>query len=204
MTAGAINTAGYLLEVAGSGTGILSGVVSGSGGLALSGSRLELSGSNTYSGGTWVHFGRLVVDGSITASSGVTVNAGGLLGGSGLVAALGGSGSIDPGGSPGILTAPSLDPTAGLGFNFEFTQVGPPTWGNPAASGNDVLRLQNITTPFTAALSSANAHFRMSGFWHADCFLKIRRTSTPQCCVESVARTAGDDTLGPFTLHTLL
>lgn len=157
MTAGAINTAGYLLEVAGSGTGILSGVVSGSGGLALSGSRLELSGSNTYSGGTWVHSGRLVVDGSITASSGVTVNAGGLLGGSGLVAALGGSGSIDPGGSPGILTAPSLDPTAGLGFNFEFTQVGPPTWGNPAASGNDVLRLQNITTPFTAALSSANA-----------------------------------------------
>ncbi len=156
VTAGAINTAGYLLEVAGSGTGILSGVVSGSGGLALSGSRLELSGSNTYSGETWVHSGRLVVDGSITASSGVTVNAGGSLGGSGLVAALGGSGSIDPGGSPGILTAPSLDPTAGLGFNFEFTQVGPPTWGNPAASGNDVLRLQNITTPFTAALSSAN------------------------------------------------
>ena len=67
MTAGAINTAGYLLEVAGSGTGILSGVVSGSSGLAISGSRLELSGSNTYSGGTWVHFGRLVVDGSITA-----------------------------------------------------------------------------------------------------------------------------------------
>lgn len=67
MTAGAINTAGYLLEVAGSGTGILSGVVSGSSGLALSGSRLELSGSNTYSGGTWVHSGRLVVDGSITA-----------------------------------------------------------------------------------------------------------------------------------------
>jgi len=180
VTAGAINTAGYLLEVAGSGTGILSGVVSGSGGLALSGSLLELSGSNTYSGGTWVHSGRLVVDGSITASSGVTVNAGGSLGGSGLVAALGGSGSIDPGGSPGILTAPSLDPTAGLGFNFEFTQVGPPTWGNPAASGNDVLRLQNITTPFTAALSSANAHFSMPGFRHGFCFSKCVEPARPR------------------------
>lgn len=157
VTAGAINTAGFLLEVAGSGTGIISGVVSGSGGVALSGSRLEMTGTSSYTGGTWVHSGALVVNGSIATSSGVTVNAGGRLGGSGVVAAIAGSGSVDPGNSPGILTAPSVNPSGGLDFNFEFTQLGSPTWGNAAASGNDVLRLTSPTAPFTSALIASNA-----------------------------------------------
>jgi hypothetical protein len=157
VTAGAIDTAGYLLEVAGSGAGVVSGNVSGAGGVALSGTRLELTGTSSYTGGTWVHSGRLVVDGSIAASSGVTVNAAGSVAGSGLVAAIAGSGSVDPGNSPGILTAPSVDPTGGLDFNFEFTQIGSPTWGNASASGNDVLRLQSVTTPFTSPLTAANA-----------------------------------------------
>jgi autotransporter-associated beta strand protein len=157
VTAGAITTAGFLLEVAGSGTGIISGAVSGTGGVALSGSRLEMSGTSNYTGGTWVHAGALVVNGSIATSSGVTVNAGGSLAGSGAVAAIAGSGSIDPGNSPGILTAPSVNPAGGLDFNFEFTQLGSPTWGTATASGNDVLRLQSGTTPFTASLTSGNA-----------------------------------------------
>jgi hypothetical protein len=157
VTAGAITTAGFLLEVAGSGTGIISGAVSGSGGVALSGSRLEMSGTSSYTGGTWVHSGAIVVNGSIATSSGVTVNAGGGLAGSGLVAAIAGSGSIDPGNSPGILTAPSVNPAGGLDFNFEFTQLGSPTWGTATASGNDVLRLQSAATPFTASLTSGNA-----------------------------------------------
>jgi hypothetical protein len=157
VTAGAINTAGFLLEVAGTGTGIISGAVSGSGGVALSSSRLELNGTSGYTGGTWVHSGSLVVNGSITTSSGVTVNAGGAVAGSGRVAAIAGSGSVDPGNSPGILTAPSVNPAGGLDFNFEFTQLGSPTWGTATASGNDVLRLQSATTPFAAALTSANA-----------------------------------------------
>lgn len=157
VTAGAINTAGYLLEVAGSGTAIISGAVSGAGGVALSGARLELGGTSGYTGGTWVHSGSLVVNGSITTSSGVTVNAGGQLAGSGRVAAIAGSGSVDPGNSPGILTAPSVNPASGLDFNFEFTQLGSPIWGTATASGNDVLRLQSATTPFTTALTSANA-----------------------------------------------
>jgi autotransporter-associated beta strand protein len=157
VAAGAINTAGFLLEVAGSGTGVISGAVSGSGGVALSGSRLEMSGTSSYTGGTWVHSGALVVNGSIANSSGATVNAGGSLAGSGLVAAIAGSGSIDPGNSPGILTAPSVNPTGGLDFNFEFTQLGSPTWGTATASGNDVLRLQSATTPLTASLTSGNA-----------------------------------------------
>jgi autotransporter-associated beta strand protein len=157
VTAGAINSAGFLLEVAGSGTGIISGAVSGTGGVALSGTRLEMTGTSSYTGGTWVHSGALVVNGSIASSSGVTVNAGGRLAGSGVVAAIAGSGAVDPGNSPGILTAPSVDPTGGLDFNFEFTQLGSPTWGNAIASGNDVLRLTSPSAPFTASLTSSNA-----------------------------------------------
>lgn len=157
VTAGAINTAGFLLEVAGSGTGIISGAVSGTGGVALSGSRLEMTGTSSYTGGTWVHSGSLVVNGGIASSSGVTVNAGGSLAGSGVVAAIAGAGSVDPGNSPGILTAPSVNPAGGLDFNFEFTQLGSPVWSVATASGNDVLRLTSPTAPFSSSLTSSNA-----------------------------------------------
>jgi len=157
VTAGAINTAGFLLEVAGSGTGIISGAVSGAGGVALSGSRLEMTGTSSYTGGTWVHSGSLVVNGGIATSSGVTVNAGGSLAGSGFVASIAGAGSVDPGNSSGILTAPSVNPAGGLDFNFEFTQLGSPVWGVATASGNDVLRLTSPTAPFSSSLTSGNA-----------------------------------------------
>ncbi|MBM4022330.1 MAG: hypothetical protein FJ284_08835 [Planctomycetes bacterium] len=156
VTAGAINTAGFLLEVAGEGTAIVGGAVSGGGGVALSGTRLELTGTSSYTGGTWAHAGTLVVNGSIAASSGVTVAAAGRLAGSGVVAAIAGAGSVDPGGSAGILTSPSVTPAAGLDFTFEFGQVGSPTWGNAGASGNDVLRLQSGTAPFASALTADN------------------------------------------------
>lgn len=156
VTAGDIDTAGFLLEVAGSGTAIISGDISGTGGAALSGTRLELDGTSSYTGATWVHSGTLVVNGSIATSSGVTVAAGGALAGSGSVPGITGTGSVDPGNSPGILTSPSVDPTGGLDFNFEFTQLESPTWSNSSASGNDVLRLTDASTPFTAALTSSN------------------------------------------------
>jgi hypothetical protein len=156
VTAGSINTNGNVLEIAGSGTARITGAVSGTGGIALSGQRLELSGSSSYTGRTWVHNGTLVVNGTIASTSGVTVDAGASLGGSGLVAAVSGAGSIDPGNSPGILTAPSVNPSGGLDFNFEFTQVGAPNWATGTASGNDVLRLTSGTAPFAASLTSAN------------------------------------------------
>lgn len=68
--------------------------------------------------------------------------------------AVGGAGSINPGNSPGILTAPSVDPTGGLGFNFEFTSLNP-VFSNASASVNDLLRL-TPGTPFSASLSPAN------------------------------------------------
>jgi hypothetical protein len=42
-----------------------------------------------------------------------------------------------------------------MSFVFELTQTGSPTYGNAAASGNDVLRLTD-STPFTLALTSGN------------------------------------------------
>ena len=90
VTAGGITTNGKLLEIAGSGTARITGAVSGTGGLALSGSQLELTGSSTYTGATWVHAGTLVVNGNAAASSGVTVGATATLGGSGSVAAISG------------------------------------------------------------------------------------------------------------------
>jgi autotransporter-associated beta strand protein len=156
VTAGAIATGGKLLEIAGSGTAVIAGVVSGSGGLALSGSRLELTGSSTYTGATWVHAGTLVVNGHAAASSGVTVDASATLGGSGVVAAIGGAGTVAPGNSPGILTAPSVDGSGGLDFAFEFTGTGSPAYGTGTASVNDVLRLTG-TAPFTQVLTPASA-----------------------------------------------
>jgi len=79
VTAGAVNTgtAGFLLEIDGSGTARFTGTISGSGGIALTGQRVELSGSNTYAGSTWVHEGELAAAaGSLAATSSITVEAG--------------------------------------------------------------------------------------------------------------------------------
>jgi autotransporter-associated beta strand protein len=149
-----INSNGKLLEITGAGTNRITGNMSGAGGLAVSGGRLEVTASNSYTGATWVHGGRLVVNGRIDSSSGVRVGAYGSLGGSGRVAAISGSGSIDPGNSPGILTAPSVDPTGGLDFNFEFTGLSP-VYSDAFNSVNDLLRLTSAT-PFTASLSTFN------------------------------------------------
>ena len=115
-----------------------------------------LAGNNTYSGATTVSGGSLVINGAV-ASTSVVVD--GKLSGSGVMAnaTLSGSGSINPGNSPGVMTAAATNPTGGLDYNFEFT-VGnaQPTWNAPTASGNDVLRLTTITTPFTASLSASN------------------------------------------------
>jgi autotransporter-associated beta strand protein len=138
---------------------IMSGVISNpnSGGLTKTGlGTLALTAANTYSGTTSVNAGTLLVSGSIVNSSGVTVNSGATLGGSGRVSAITGAGLVSPGNSPGILTATSADLSSGLDFAFEFTQAGEPTWSSTTASGNDLLRLTNTTTPLVGTAGSSN------------------------------------------------
>ncbi|MFM8495349.1 MAG: beta strand repeat-containing protein, partial [Planctomycetia bacterium] len=123
-------------------------------GLTKAGSgALTLTAAHTYTGPTNVNGGRLAVDGSL--ASAVTVGLGGEIGGSGSVGALGGAGLVGPGNSPGILTAPSVDPSGGLDFAFEFTQA-TPNYASPTASDNDLLWLTDTVTPFTGSLTGAN------------------------------------------------
>jgi len=163
-------TNGKLLEI--SGTTLITGTVSGNGSLALTGGRLDLDGNSTYSGTTWVHSGRLNVGGNITSSQEVILDDAGALYGTGNVSTVSGSGSVDPGNSPGILTATSLITEEGLIFNFEFAQTGSPDYGSANASGNDVLRLTGAT-PFSQALTTANEvniFFDVASLAEADTF----------------------------------
>lgn len=116
---------------------------------------LTLSGTNTLSGTVVVSDGSLVIDGAV-ASTTITTNA--FLGGRGTMvsATIGGSGSVNPGNSPGIMTADATNPTGGLDYNFELGAAGSvPLYSNAAASVNDVLRLTSAT-PFTAGLGVSN------------------------------------------------
>ena len=134
--------------------GTYAGVLSGSGAVEVAGGgTLTLTGANTYTGDTTVAAGELRVDGSI-ASSAVSLASGAALWGSGRVGAISGAGSVNPGQSPGILTATSVDLSSGLDFNFEFTQF-TPDYGAPTASGNDVLHLTD-STPFLGNFSGSN------------------------------------------------
>ena len=147
--AGTLTGASYAVR-----KGAISATLGGSGALTkTTADTVTLSGVHTYSGSTTITDGSLVVNGSINNSA-VTVNAGSLSG-SGSVKSIAGAGLINPGNSPGILTAESLDPSSGTDFAFEFTQTGSPTYGTATASGNDVLRL-TAADPFTASLASGN------------------------------------------------
>jgi len=125
----------------------LNGVISGDGALVKTNSNtLTLGGANTYAGTTTVDGGTLAVNGSLSSAGSVVVNANGLLGGSGSVGAITGAGTVGPGNSPGILTATSVNPTAGTDFKFEFTALNP-TYTSATASGNDLLHL-TAASPF--------------------------------------------------------
>jgi len=147
--------------------------ISGAGGLTKSGTAtLTLKGANTYTGDTIVESGKLILDGSILGSKEIRLAAGAVLGGDGRFdGTISGYGSVDPGNSPGILSALAVDPGAvpatgngvsgtagGLNFTFEFTQLVAPTWSatGTSASGNDVLLLTSSTQAFTANLTNAN------------------------------------------------
>ena len=150
-----LNTNGKLLEIAGGAAEVcITGAISGSGGIALTGGRLVLSGNSSHTGPTWVHHGRLVVTGSI-ASSEVYLGPEAVLSGGGAVKTVFGPGTVEPGSSAGIFTVDSINPSSGLSYNFEFTAASSPAYGNATASLNDVQRARSAT-PFVSPLSPVN------------------------------------------------
>jgi autotransporter-associated beta strand protein len=167
---GAVTSARAFKLAAGGGTidttadgGTFSGPFTGAGGLTEIGVHtLTLSGSSSATGGITVAGGQLAVNASFKSDP-VSVDAGATLSGHGAVGAItagsGGAGSISPGlgaATPQILTAPSVDGSNGLAFNFQLNQLGSPTYGNASASGNDLLHL-TAANPFTfGSLDSGN------------------------------------------------
>lgn len=134
----------------------ISNALSGPSGFTKAGNgTLTLTGNSALTGTILVSTGSLVINRAV-ASNNVTVDSS--LGGSGTMvnAIIGGFGSVNPGNSPGILTAAATDPTGGLDYNFELGATGSvPLYSNAAASVNDVLRLTSAT-PFTAGLTASN------------------------------------------------
>jgi autotransporter-associated beta strand protein len=123
---------------------------------------LATTGSVTVQQGTAV----IGLDARIESAGTLSAAAGATLAGTGFVTnAIGGAGLVSPGNSPGILTAGSLDPSAGTDFVFEITAAAP-TFGVRDASVNDVLRLTDATAPFASSLGSGNVVnvlFNLSG-----------------------------------------
>uniref|UniRef100_UPI004039C8D5 autotransporter-associated beta strand repeat-containing protein n=1 Tax=Variovorax sp. BK018 TaxID=3450241 RepID=UPI004039C8D5 len=91
---------------------------------------LVLSGANTYTGGTTVSAGTLRVNnivGSATGTGAVLIQSGATLGGSGTIAGavtVANGASVNPGNSPGTLTVGSLSLNAGSVLNYELGQAG--------------------------------------------------------------------------------
>jgi autotransporter-associated beta strand protein len=144
--------------------GTLGASITGNGGVVKSGiGTMTVAGAQAYTGTTTVQAGDLKVNGSL--AGGVDVQTSASLSGSGSVGAISGAGEINPGNSPGILTATSLNPSGGMTFNFEFTSINP-TFSSSTASVNDLLRLTDAT-PFTASLTAANTvniYFNVGAF----------------------------------------
>lgn len=150
------NNVSGIIDVATSGeTLTVSGQISGSSGLTKAGmGRLNLSANNSYTGPTTVSAGTLQLSGGSIAGSSVSVSSGASLSGYGSVGTISGAGSIDPGNSPGIVTAAQVNPSAGTDFNFELTGLAP-AFNNAANSVNDLIRITGAT-PFSQSLAGGN------------------------------------------------
>lgn len=134
-----------------SGSGTATGItIGGAGTLILGGDGAALVDTITTADTV-----RLTLGPTAVLGGGVTVGGTNVLTGSGRVAGpIAGAGSVQPGASPGILTAGSINPAAGTDFVLEFAGA-VPDYTAVAASTNDVVRLTG-PTPFATAMTSVN------------------------------------------------
>lgn len=149
---------------------VFTGNITGTGNVTKTGAGVvQFHGNNTYAGITTVNEGALAVNIYASIASPVVVTGTGRIAGKGTVGAISGSGTVAPGGllgfgewistdKLGLLTAPSIDPSAGMDFDFELTSTTGPDWFNPNSSTgsfNDVLRLRGAT-PIAGVFTAAN------------------------------------------------
>ena len=130
---------------------IISGVISGSGGLNYSISAnpgtLELTATNTYTGATTITNGTLLVNGSLASLKNVTVAAGATLGGSGAIngsVTVSAGGSLAPGGvnNIGTLTVAARGNSLTLNGGLLFFDLNSPSnCDNIAIGGTGALVL---------------------------------------------------------------
>jgi autotransporter-associated beta strand protein len=131
------------------------GSIQGTGGLIKAGAgQLALSGTHTYTGTTTVEAGELKLNGNI-AGSAVTVQAGARLSGNAQVGDLTVAGDLNPGNSPGLLTAGKTTFMGGGQFVWELQDAnGAAGVGYDTLSVNGTLTFGGGSTPFVVALSS--------------------------------------------------
>jgi len=133
------------------GSSVLSGSVSGAGGLAVTGGTTTLSGLNTYSGATSVNAGALVVDGSIAASTLTTINVGARLMGIGTLGntMIASGGILAPGNSVGTINVSgNLGISAGSIYDVD---ISPSDSDRVAVSGTATLNGGTVRVRSAAA-----------------------------------------------------
>ncbi|MDA0253546.1 MAG: autotransporter-associated beta strand repeat-containing protein [Planctomycetota bacterium] len=137
---------------------------------------------------------------NVTGSIGGNVIVGGtnVLTGTGTIGGVvAGSGSVQPGASPGILTVGQVDPSGGASFVLEYTSA-LPDYTAATASLNDVIRVTDAT-PFSAAMTAANVvdmYLGVTSLSEGDSFQGGFFTDTPGNFAASVT----DATLNYYVL----
>jgi autotransporter-associated beta strand protein len=125
---GTLNNGGFTPTITGAGNLTDTGVISGLGGLTMSGSgTTTLTNTETYSGATTVNAGTLLVNGTLNLLSSTTVNSGGTLGGTGTVRAvtMNNGGFIEPGvNGSGTLNSGNVTLGAGASFSADVATAG--------------------------------------------------------------------------------
>lgn len=116
---------------------------------AGAGTKLILTGTNTYTGTTTISGGTLVVNGSLASGSVVSVGASGILGGSGTIGGtVAVSGTLSPGNSPGLLTTGSQTWSNGGNYNWQVVDANgvAGTGFDSIAISSGGLNLSGLTT----------------------------------------------------------